>query len=410
MASDMKEEFEVYVKRLTTAICKDILLEKMEELCSKFEDEYVNYVQASEKVLLASESLQGEVKKADKAVKNIELNTKNSLQSISHEIVELKNNNKILFEEMHILNSQSKSDFITELGSYIEKYKKEVAMTLDAGCEQISDKLAGVITPKLLQEFINKLEENTKESKELARFINDTYKTEAEDIIKKIILDSREAQEKINSTISVHVSKVLSDLDHVKNLGDVEVSKKAKEFSDAIQRQVNVVVKYLTKLIEVEKQDRDKAIEMQTELVKQIGPSDEQMDKLNSRIKILEKNICEMEIKNEINTNKLQDTIKSYMDEQKALDQQRRTRQDLLEKRAEDLSWKIYMAFSNTALMCLFFLLIILQKPWDIMGVKNSCMIAGGLLIINLLVALLRKKIAEVIVKGKEKKKMKANQ
>jgi dihydroneopterin aldolase len=181
MATDMKEEFEAYVKKLTISIFKDILLKKMEKLCSKYEDEYEKYEQTSEKVLLASESLQGEIKKADEVVKNIDTNTKISLQSISQDIVKMENSTKEMFEEMREFHSQSKSDFIMELSNYIDKYKNEVAMTLDSGYEQISDKLAGVITPELLQEFIDKMEENTRESKEITMFINDAYKNVVEE-------------------------------------------------------------------------------------------------------------------------------------------------------------------------------------------------------------------------------------
>ena len=38
MSSDIKNEFEEYVKTLTETICNDIFLEKLEQICHEYED------------------------------------------------------------------------------------------------------------------------------------------------------------------------------------------------------------------------------------------------------------------------------------------------------------------------------------------------------------------------------------
>ena len=38
MSSDIKNEYEEYVKKLTETICNDIILEKLEQICHEYED------------------------------------------------------------------------------------------------------------------------------------------------------------------------------------------------------------------------------------------------------------------------------------------------------------------------------------------------------------------------------------
>lgn len=488
MATDIKEEFEDYVKKLTTAICKEILLEKMEQLFKKYEEESVKLCEASKNVLIAGESLQKEVKFADTTVKKIDADTGNILQDISQDIVSMEDNINMMFEEMRELNLESKHDFITELQGYISNYKKEIAEAIDQGCEQISekvllaeeslqkevktadeavrdtvntlqgisqnivsmednvkmtfeemqksnvesshnfivelnnyisnykekiaetidwgcgqisDKFAGAVTAELLQEFMDKLEENTKKSKELASFVNDTYKEEIKKSIREIISDNKAAQDQIHDSINAHIQKVLDDLAIAKKACDTAISRQEKAFSESTNQQIAVFAKYLNKFLLADKESKEKALDLQSELIKQIGPSDKKMGILDSRIDAIEKQITEMKNENTEKTNLIIKSFNNYMEEQKALKKNQYANQELVEKCSENFSWKIYMGFSNLLLTGLFVMLLVLQKPWEILGTGYTIGIAVVFISITLLVWFLRRKIADKIVEHK---------
>lgn len=60
MSSDIKNEFEEYVKTLTETICNDIFLEKLEQIChekrfARYENFSMTYIGTHEKVLCIDE-------------------------------------------------------------------------------------------------------------------------------------------------------------------------------------------------------------------------------------------------------------------------------------------------------------------------------------------------------------------
>lgn len=404
MSTDMRKEFEEYVKKLTTAICKEILLEKLENICSNYTKEYKNLLKTSESIRKTRNSLEETITNANDLVKMVELDSSNSMKNISDNIRALEYTIKVLFDDMRELNAQSKKEFIDDLSLYIERYKDEVAVTFKNGCDNISGSFEGIITPEQLQEFIDKLEENTRESKELAVFINDTYKAEVEKSIKDLVQENKFKQAEIYVSISEYIQKIYLELeDTVGNANEI-MNKRTREFTEIIKNQLTAFSKYLVKLLEDEKQIRQKEINRQAELIKQIGPSDEKMDMWFDKVNDLEQIVKNLESQNKENNNYLIEILNYYMKEQKDLEQKRIANQELIEKRAENLSWKIYMAFSNTMLLALFLLLIFFQKPWEVFGLKNSLIIVTVFFVISIVVCSLRGIIAKMIVKRRAKK------
>ena len=159
MTNNIKNEFEEYVKTLTEAICKEIFLERLEELCGEYEEGYKKIA-----------------------------GTANEIGLISKKI--------------------------------------------DEGSLKISDKLDGVITPEQLTEFRKYLEENTKESKELANFINETYKSEIEENIRHIIAKNQQLQRDLNNSIAEHVKGILDKLDNAADVVNDKLLENARNFSE----------------------------------------------------------------------------------------------------------------------------------------------------------------------------------
>lgn len=287
MTNNIKNEFEEYVKTLTEAICKEIFLERLEELCGEYEEGYKKIA-----------------------------GTANEIGLISKKI--------------------------------------------DEGSLKISDKLDGVITPEQLTEFRKYLEENTKESKELANFINETYKSEIEENIRHIIAKNQQLQRDLNNSIAEHVKGILDKLDNAADVVNDKLLENARNFSEYTGNQK----------------------------------------------KNIERFISENERQNAAYNKQLQDTINSFMREQKELEKRKFQNNERIEKSIDNLSWKMYMMFSNTVIMLLFVLLIIFQKPWEIFGYKTSIIVASSLFTVFLFMIFLRRGIAKIIVKHREKKQV----
>ena len=165
MNNDLRKEFEDYVKKLTTAICKDIFLEKLEELYQKYKEEYERYSEASSIVQVAGKELNNGIKDTEKLVKDISININQAIKEINTNIASVEANTKRLFSEMKVFNDKKAEEFIIGLANYIDGYKKEISTVFEESEKKISDKLAGIITPEIMREFLHNLQESTAETK-----------------------------------------------------------------------------------------------------------------------------------------------------------------------------------------------------------------------------------------------------
>lgn len=404
MNNNMRNEFEEYVKKLTTAICKDILLEKMEELYGKYESEYQKMETSTKSVVDASKDLQKETKKVDATIKEISGNTQNVLNRISADIEVMETNNKTMFAEVRKLNNENKEQFITALGNCIESYIDDLATTFEQENEKISEKLAGIVTPEDLQDFVDTIEENTRTSQELVSFIDSTYEREIEETIKMIIENTKKAQETMNGEIDLFVKKVLEDLESATVSTENKVSQQAQIYAELLNEKMVLFQKELSKLMDEEEQRREGYLQKQVELVKQIGPSDDKIQQLADEVTRLEQIVVKMWKVNTESQKRLQETLFKYINEQKEIERKKQDNVRLIEQKGESISWRIYMAFSNTIILCLFAIVIALLKPWEIWGIKYTVIIVTIFITVVFMTVFLGRFAANAIAKHQVKK------
>ena len=393
MGNDMRTEFEDYVKKLTTAICKDILLEKMEELYNKYEAGYQNVDASAKNVMDASKALQTETKRVDNALANIAIN-----------IEMLESDSKIIFTKLREENKESKESFIQNLSESIEKYKKETADIFEEGNRNISDKLASIITPEILQGFVKEIEENTKKSQELVTFINETYEREIEDSIKQIIAESKKSQDTMNDAIAVYVRKVLADLDTASEHTENRISQYAQMSVKLMSKELSIFQNRLVEMINKEEREREEYLQKQIELVEKIGPSDKKMQELVEHVEYLENLVKTRDRVNEEKMKMLIEKMNDYILQQKTLERKKQENEHLIKEQAAGISWRIYMAFSNTVLMCMFALVLIILKPWEIYGIKYTLIVVAVFIGVTILVLIFRQIIARMIAKRRAEK------
>lgn len=404
MENNLRDEFEEYVKKLSAAICKDILLEKMEELFEKYEIEYSKLEISTQCIVDAGNELGEETRQADKTIKEINKTTKNMLKSISSDIAVMESNNKKLFDEMRNLNDDNKKQFIEDLSKSIEYYKDDLLLIFEQENAQISHRLGDVIKIKDLKEFSEVIENNTKKSHELVSFINNTYEREIEKSIQNIINNTKNSQDKINNEISDYVKKVLKDLGSATSFTENKISRYGQSYAELFEKKMALFQNEFKKMKEEEKCQRETYLEKQVELVKQIGPSDEKIQQLTDQVIKLEQFVFNMNKRNSENQKLFQDNILNRLNQQAELERKKADNKHLIEQKMDNISWRIYMTFSNTMIICLFAIMVILLKPWEIWGIKYTIIITAIFISIVLLVSCLRKCIARAIAKSQVNK------
>lgn len=212
MSADLRDEFESYVKKLTTAICKDIFLEKLEELYTKYEAGYEKYSAAAGQSVSAGRSMEKGAQAFEQSVKKAEKNMQKSLKAVSDDMEAVEHSVQKMLQDKELLEDKSRKKFLTELDSGLEAYRKEIAVQFAQGCEQISEKLAGMITPEIMQQFLDALDRYTRQIRELAAFVNETYQTEMQKNIRQIAAQNRKEQEKINDTMSERFHALMNQI------------------------------------------------------------------------------------------------------------------------------------------------------------------------------------------------------
>lgn len=99
MAAELKDEFESYIRQLTTVICKDIFLEKLEQLSVQYDETYEKYEAEAERLASVSASVRTEIQAADQYVKKTEKNMRAMLESIAKELNEMEKDAGVITTE-----------------------------------------------------------------------------------------------------------------------------------------------------------------------------------------------------------------------------------------------------------------------------------------------------------------------
>ena len=114
-----------------------------------------------------------------------------------------------------------------------------------------------------------------------------------------------------------------------------------------------------------------------------------------------------MEADNDAKNMHLEAVLNEYIRKQSELDQKRYLEIESIEKRAEALSWKMYITFTNTLLVCILGLLIFLQAPWERFGVRATVIVTIVFASLIVMFISLKRIVAKSIVKRKVSKNVK---
>lgn len=265
--------------------------------------------------------------------------------------------------------------------------------------DKIGSVFENCITRNDIQGFVYEIDENTKRSRELAEFINSTYKKEIEESIQEILHQTDEAQDEIHKKLLAHIEDVSKQLDIAVAEDQTSINKYAAIFQQSVNKEVAIIIKYFSKIVEDEKKERAEFLTKQEELIAQIGPKDEKIEQLNNRISEFEKLVEKLERDNDKKNEQIEQILNNYINRQEELDLKRKKEQAIIDKQSEFLSWKMYMTYTNTILMCTFVLLVILMQPWKSFGVKSTVITTIIYAVVTGLFIVLRKTIAKAIVK-----------
>lgn len=350
MNNDIRNEFEVYVKKLTTSICKEIFLEKLSELYQKYENEYIRYSQTTSLAEQTSRILANEAKTIN--------------QSLDEKISHMESNTKQLFADMKVFNEQKQDDFIIALSNHVNGYKQEVSSIFEEGNKKLSDKLHGIITPEILQHFLDSLNENTEETKRLASFVGEEYKNEAVKSIKAIVQANADAMELTNKTVLSYAEKMTKELQDSQISVYKNIEEKTKNTEDYISRYVSSIEQYFTKLIESERNARKEVLQEQRNLIAQIEPSEEKIEQLILSVNRLESI-----------SNNIQKSNVEFLTKMKELSKEQKDAKQLQKENEEESKKEIFgvlnSIYLNTGIawgFALFFLLLFVYNEYGFTG------------------------------------------
>lgn len=374
MKNDMRGEFEEYVKKLTTAICKDIFLEKLEELYVKYEKEYELYAKAAAQAASAGKSLQKELKGTTSFLKDIDKKTGDSIRQVDEKISRVEASTEQTFNEMRALNEQKLTDFISGISACMDGYQKELSDVFAREEQKISDKLAGIITPEVLGHFLDRLEENTRETKSLAAFVGEEYRSEVEKSIRAIVDANRSAMEETNSAVLAYVDKMTEALEGTQKGAEAAIDGKVKSFQDTMARYIKVESQCFNSFIQAENKSREEALEEQKKLIAQIGPSDEKMDRLERQVIRLEDAVYDMKMDNESAAQSIRLVSEQLLSEKEEL-ALRQLEHNVMKQETAELTRRVHRATAVTTGMVGLVFLLELYRAFGIAGI----VVAAGL-------------------------------
>lgn len=381
MKNDMRDEFEDYVRKLTKSICEDIFLEELKNLYEKYSEIYGRY---SESVSIADESskkLEQEANNAKKFLDSIDHKTQGAIEQLEEHTEQMQEYSKHLFSEMETLKKSEKEEFISDLSNIIDAYKGEISRIFKEGDKKISEKLAGVITVEDLEKFRLSMEANTKETKELAAFVGDEYKSEVEKSIKSIVDNNRKAMEETNSTVSTYVEKLIKEFDVAKKSAEDTLDAKSKNYVETTSKYATAIATYFNKFLQSEKAERAAAIEEQKKLISQIGPSDEKMQQLEKRVANIEKAVSEIKNENATQIQKIGQVLNAFYSKQEEYERQKQEAILQIRKENEDLKIRVSGVTGFLSLIVCVLLMLELFTSFGLVG-----LVACGLVITAIVV------------------------
>ncbi len=143
MSSDIKNEFEEYVKTLTETICNDIFLEKLERICHEYEDGFNQVQQTSEQMKQTVQKMDAAGQSVSRKLNNIV--TPQQLEQFKESL------------EKSVETSRQMTQFINE--TYQKEVEQQIRSIITEN-EEVQQKLSAAVDSQV-QNLLAKLENST---------------------------------------------------------------------------------------------------------------------------------------------------------------------------------------------------------------------------------------------------------
>ena len=439
----MKKQFEEYVKELTMAICDKILLTRLEELVKDISINNKGIEEKTDEINKLYNSIYDDVNTVNEVCSNIPSSSDlNEFRSSFKEFCEVEENihndiNIVLEDILHSMKDNAKQigkDSV-QIGNFYTG--------ITVANESISEIYRDIPTKADLRQFREAFDEFKEIEKRISEYIGEKYISEIDSAINAIILNNNIAQMEIDNSVSAGIQKSIDRIKGYTDKANQIVINSANDFAT----QTSASNTHFQRLmLETEK----KIIDAFNELIKRldigaVSASDtilknadefakftreqkrniekmvENTDKRNTEFAESLKHGMDLfvdKIKNELEgfTKETKFELEQFKNESREEMRQYKmsvenemkkilNEKNNIERREENLSWKLYMMFSNTIISLSFIMLVLTQRPWEVLGTARTVIGFGIIVGLFLIMILLRHAISKLMVDKSEKRK-----
>ena len=213
MSAELRTEFEEYVSQLTTAICKEVLLEQMREQCSQYEELAAAMGQTAEKINASAGALNEGVEGTRNALSAFERDTGKTMEGLALNVADMRFHTDLLFQQTRKTNALNREELVGALSDQMERYTSRVGETLEAGCERMSGVMARGLTAEQLRDFVEQLQFYTEANRALAGYVNGGYREEVESGIRAIFKAQEASREEYARSLVEEMENSRRDLE-----------------------------------------------------------------------------------------------------------------------------------------------------------------------------------------------------
>ena len=161
MANKTRAEFEEYVKKLTEAICTELLMNRMEQMFRRCEDMAEQLEEASEHINSAGGQMQNELKTVHKTLELSGRETSDVKRMLQEDIDQLRQFSEETFIEIQEFNQTRQRELDLALQRRTDESVKRLEAVLSGGADRIDAALGASITAEEMDAFLKELEEYT---------------------------------------------------------------------------------------------------------------------------------------------------------------------------------------------------------------------------------------------------------
>ena len=241
MNTNLQQEFEDYVRRLTSEICTGIFLKDLQELFQGYQENLQNARDIGQNLHENVDALAAGVQQAGRIAQEVETQSEQSLKEISNDLLSVRQHTESLFREMERLNEDDRNALVNALNDFSLQYQREISQILQDNClrmEKIADEM---VTAERLKAFEETLEAYAQKSRELAGFINGAYLEEAEKSIRALAEKNRRSQEALGAALAAQIAGTESRFAGMGGTISETMQKRSEEFAalqDGVRQQL----------------------------------------------------------------------------------------------------------------------------------------------------------------------------